>query len=154
MLPRRCHSGSELLSPERPVQPGPGAEAQSSALRAGTGAPSAFVVRYAFAEDSAFLQVRQCGTDSSVLSRGTEGGGGRCILRVVTKSSDLITLEPTDFSDVKACAPSCPTSVSRVTHTVCEAWSIFWLHPENTGFISAVQKQRRLTLNTLDLPLN
>lgn len=155
MLPRKCHSGSELLSSERPcpawARPG-GPELGPESWNGGTlSICSQLCICRGFRipAGEAVWHGLQC-----VLSRETEGGGGRCILRVVTKSSDLITLEQTDFSDVKACAPSCPTSVSRVTHTVCEAWSIFWLHPENTGFISAVQKQRRLTLNTLDLPLN
>ena len=128
-------SGSGLLSPERPcpARTRPGGP-RSLALRAGTGAPSAFVLSYAFAEESAFLQVRAVWHGSQCApSREAEGGGGRCVLRVVTQSSDLVILEQTDFSDVRPRAPSCPTSVSRVTHTVCEAWSMFWLHPENTG---------------------
>ena len=75
-----------------------------------------------FAEESAFLQVRAVWHGPHCApSRETEGGGGRCILRVVTESSDLVILEQTDFSDMRARAPSCPTPVSRVTHTVCEA---------------------------------
>lgn len=132
MLPRKCRSGSLLLFPERPCRTWarPGGP-QSSALRTGSGASSAFVLCYTFAEDSAFLQARavwhglQC-----ALSREAEGGGGRCLVRGVTESSDPVMLEQADFSDVRACAPSWPTSVS---HIQCEAWSMFWFHPGNTS---------------------
>ena len=47
---------------------------------------------------------------------GAEGGGGRCLVRGVTESSDLVTVEQADFSDVRARAPSCPTSLSHIQH--------------------------------------